>query len=64
MSFPVDVTENVSADEVRRVVKELSNLMKSKRVRLSNGVTGTFYIIFYNEEANGEPFQCIPLPKQ
>ena len=61
----MNVTEDVSAQEVRRVVEELAKMMKNRRIRLIKGHSGTFYIVFYNEEANGEePFQCIELPEQ
>jgi hypothetical protein len=52
----------ISAD-IRQLAETLSQMMRQRRVRLTKGQSGRFYLIYY-DSAKDEPFRAIALPEQ
>jgi hypothetical protein len=52
----------ISAD-IRQLVETLSQMMRQRRVRLTKGQSGRFYLIYF-DGAKDEPFRAVALPEQ
>jgi hypothetical protein len=52
----------ITAD-IRQLAETLSQMMRQRRVRLTKGQSGRFYLIYF-DGAKDEPFRAVALPEQ
>jgi hypothetical protein len=59
----IEFVVNVISADIRQLAETLSEMMRQKRVRLTKGQSGRFYLIYF-DGAKDEPFGAVALPEQ